>query len=174
MVHMMWNVNFIREFTPPTHQHASHDTWLFASAQHLVHASTAGNKHGGVVVASPAAAADLPSPPLLSSLLDSILARAARIESTQETSAFCSIGHFNWQILDSSFTSVAEEESGEIIVVEVAVVRWSSASDAAGVRIVEKGHIGAGKIQVVSQRRASTTHLSIYHTSSIELWTFNH
>lgn len=55
---------------------------------------------------------------------------------------------------------MAEEESGEIIVVEVAVVRWSSASDAAGVRIVEKGHIGAGKIQVVSQRNDPSFHLS--------------
>lgn len=104
----------------------SHDIVWFASAQHFVHASTAGNKQAGVVVVADSAEVDVdsspptfPSPPLL---IDSI-ARAARIESTQETNAFCSIGHFSWHTLSL------------VAAVLPLSIAW--------VLTVEKGHIGA-------------------------------
>ena len=115
-----------------------HDVVWLASAQHLVHASTAGNKHAGVVVVAVSTEVDVdsstppfPSPPLV---VNSI-ARAARMESTHETNVFCSIGHFSWHTLSlvelDSPSCMAAGAAAAVLPLSIA---W--------VFTVEKGHIG--------------------------------
>ena len=76
----------------------SQSTWLFASTQHFVQASTAGNKHVGEISKLPAfdppPSGKFPTPSA-AGWVD----RAARMESTHETSAFCSVTHFEWHAL---------------------------------------------------------------------------